>query len=99
MTLDLLIPIESLPDATEALNLIRSSQFCDNHRVFIDPNTKQTYKYADGLRKYVWMSALKAAAVKYRCPYQCRHTFASMMLTVGKAQCGSLLKLAIPIWE
>jgi len=52
--------------------------------VFIDPKTKQTYKYADGLRKYIWMPTLKRIGVKYRYPYQCRHTFASMMLTQGR---------------
>jgi integrase len=76
--------IELLPEAIDALNLILNSEFYDNYRVFIDPKTKTTYKYADGLRKYIWKPALILANVKYRYPYQCRHTFASMMLSQGK---------------
>lgn len=76
--------IELLPDAIKALENIKKSEYYDDFRVFIDPSTKETYKYADGLRKYIWMPALKRIGVKYRYPYQCRHTFASMMLSSGK---------------
>lgn len=41
------------------------------------------YKYADGLRKYIWKPALTKAKIQYRYPYQCRHTYASMMLSSG----------------
>jgi integrase len=76
--------VELHTEALQALNSIIISEHYDNFRVFIDPKTKTTYKYADGLRKYVWMPALKVAGVKYRYPYQCRHTFASTMLLEGK---------------
>lgn len=76
--------IEMLPEAISALKSIINSKHYDNYRVFIDPKTKTTYKYADGLRKYVWMPTLKRIGVNYRYPYQCRHTFASMMLTAGR---------------
>ena len=76
--------IELHPEALQALNSIIVSEYHDKFRVFIDPKTQATYKYADGLRKYVWMPALKIAGVKYRYPYQCRHTFASNMLSEGK---------------
>lgn len=42
------------------------------------------YKYADGLRKYVWKPTLEKLNVPYRYPYHCRHTYASMMLSQGK---------------
>lgn len=76
--------IEMLPEAINALIQVKNSEYFDKYRGFIDPDTKKTYKYADGLRKYVWMPTLKRINVKYRYPYQCRHTFASMMLTSGK---------------
>ena len=76
--------IELLPEAINALKSIKNSEYYDNFRVFIDPKTKETYKYADGLRKYIWMPTLKRIGVKYRYPYQCRHTFASMMLSQGR---------------
>jgi integrase len=76
--------IELHPNAVSALNSIISSEYYDSFRVFIDPTTRSTYKYADGLRKYIWTPALLKAGVKYRYPYQCRHTFASTMLSKGK---------------
>ena len=42
------------------------------------------YKYADELRKYKWKPALERAGIQYRYPYQCRHTYASMMLSQGR---------------
>ncbi|MBU3005934.1 site-specific integrase [Paraglaciecola arctica] len=76
--------IEMQFEAIQALKSIINSKYCDEYRVFIDPKTNTTYKYADGLRKYVWKPTLNKIGVKYRYPYQCRHTFASMMLTSGK---------------
>jgi len=32
----------------------------------------------------IWQSALKRAGVRYRNPYQTRHTYASMMLSAGE---------------
>jgi integrase len=76
--------VELLPEAISALSSILESKYCNDFRVFIDPKTLTTYKYSDGLRKYIWLPALKRARVKYRYPYQCRHTFASTMLSQGK---------------
>jgi integrase len=71
-------------NAINALKEIRQSQYFDEYRVFINPKTKKTYKDADGIRKRIWMPALEVASVEYRCPYTCRHTFASMMLSKGE---------------
>jgi integrase len=76
--------IEMQVEAISALKSIIDSDYKDSYRVFIDPKTKTTYKYADGLRKYIWKPTLCRIGVKYRCPYQCRHTFASTMLSQGK---------------
>jgi len=70
--------------AVQALNSIKSSKFFDSKRVFIDPKTMKEYKYADGLRKYTWKPTLEKLNIPYRYPYQCRHTYASMMLSSGK---------------
>lgn len=53
-------------------------------KVFIDPITEAPFKNAEGLRKYIWRPALSNANVCYRSPYNCRHTYASMMLSKGK---------------
>ncbi|QCZ93303.1 tyrosine-type recombinase/integrase [Salinimonas iocasae] len=69
--------------AAKALRDVLNSKYKDSYRVFIDPRTSSTYRYADGLRKYVWKPALEKAKVLYRYPYQTRHTYASMMLSCG----------------
>ncbi len=76
--------VELNENALNALRSIQSSKYANSHRVFVDPKTMKQYRYADGLRKYVWKPALQEAKVKYRYPYQCRHTYASMMLSSGK---------------
>lgn len=55
----------------------------DTNRVFLDPRTNQPWKNDGVPRERFWTPALKAAAVDYRCPYTCRHTYASHMLTDG----------------
>ena len=52
--------------------------------VFHDPKTNVPWKGDHIIRKRVWIPALKSAGVKYRNPYQTRHTFASMLLSQGK---------------
>lgn len=70
--------------AVEALISVKNSMYFDSKRVFIDPKTTKEYKYADGLRKYVWKPTLEKLKITYRYPYQCRHTYASMMLSEGR---------------
>lgn len=70
--------------AIQSLTAIQQSAHFHSHRVFIDPKSGESYKYADGLRKYAWSPALKRAGVIYRYPYQSRHTYASMMLSKGE---------------
>lgn len=55
----------------------------DTNRIFIDPRSNQPWKNDGVPRERFWIPALKAAAVNYRCPYTCRHTYASHMLTDG----------------
>ena len=69
--------------AVKALKSVKNSMYFDSKRVFIDPKTATEYKYADGLRKYVWKPTLEKLKIPYRYPYQCRHTYASMMLSAG----------------
>ncbi|MCG7654452.1 site-specific integrase [Alteromonas sp. Cnat2-8] len=76
--------VELHDEALIALKSLKNSDFFDNYRVFIDPKYMKEYKYADGLRKYVWKPTLEKLNIEYRYPYQCRHTYASMMLSSGK---------------
>lgn len=76
--------VELHAKALDALLSLRKSKFFDSKRVFIDPRTMKEYKYADRLRKYTWKPTLEKLNIPYRYPYQCRHTYASMMLSSGK---------------
>lgn len=48
--------------------------------VFHNPNTGKYWPKTDSIRKQ-WISLLKQTGIKYRNPYQTRHTFASMLIT------------------
>jgi integrase len=52
-------------------------------RIFLDPRTMQPWVYDGVPRERFWSPALEAAKVPYRCPYTCRHTYASTVLTAG----------------
>jgi integrase len=52
----------------------------DSAFVFHDPKSLKQWASDQPFRKRVWISALKAANVKYRECYQMRHTFESRML-------------------
>jgi integrase len=76
--------VELHPLAIEAIEILKTTNYIDKKRVFVDPKTMKDYGYADGLRKYIWKPTLDNLKIPYRYPYQCRHTYASMMLTEGK---------------
>ncbi len=75
--------IELLPESRDAIEqqlLISPNSL----RVFNDPTTDAQWLGDHIIRKRIWIPALKAAGVKYRNPYQTRHTYASMLLSAGE---------------
>ncbi len=50
--------------------------FLENEYVFHDPRTQKHWLSSDSIRKKAWAPVLKKAGVRYRRPYNCRHTFA-----------------------
>ncbi|MGJ0515194.1 MAG: tyrosine-type recombinase/integrase [Methylomicrobium sp.] len=52
--------------------------------IFHDSRTNEPWKNDQAIRKIVWQPALKNAGLKYRNPYQTRHTFASTLLSRGE---------------
>ena len=75
--------IELLPEGRCAI--VQQLMICPHsHRVFNDPTTSAQWLGDHIIRKRIWMPALKAAGVKYRNPYQTRHTYASMLLSNGE---------------
>jgi len=75
--------IKLLQPAIDALN--SQKQHTQKHTyIFLDPISKQPWTGDSKIRKRIWIPALKKANIRYRKPYQTRHTFASMMLSSGE---------------
>ncbi|ENO8635807.1 DUF3596 domain-containing protein [Yersinia enterocolitica] len=71
---------------SEALLAIKNQKpftFMFNQFVFHDPKTNEAWAGADAIRKKAWVPTLKKAGVRYRNPYQTRHTFATMHISQG----------------
>lgn len=71
------------PQAREALLNQKAFTKKQNETVFHDPDTSQPWRNDQPIRKKVWIPVLKKAEIKYRNPYQTRHTFASTLLSSG----------------
>lgn len=68
--------------AREALDSQLNYKTADDF-VFHNPNTGKYWTTTDIFRKH-WVNLIKLSAVKYRNPYQMRHSFASMLITNGE---------------
>lgn len=73
--------VKILKPAMDALLDQKQFTFDKNEEIFQNPNTNERWTGDQPIRKTLWMPALKKAKVRYRRPYQTRHTYASMMLT------------------
>lgn len=51
--------------------------------IFSDPKTGEPWSNSDAIRKKAWVPTLKKAGVRYRNPYQTRHTFATRHISQG----------------
>lgn len=72
------------PQAKEALLRQQAHSAGIEEIVFHDSRTGKPWKNDQAIRKIVWQPALKKAGLKYRNPYQTRHTFASTLLSRGE---------------
>lgn len=73
-----------LPPARSALEAQKEHTFLAGDRVFHNPRTGQPWETDAQIRKTCWQYLLKLAAVRYRNPYQTRHTYASTLLSAGE---------------
>ncbi|HBP6841012.1 TPA: site-specific integrase [Pseudomonas aeruginosa] len=76
--------IKLLGPALEALKAQKEFTYLANQEVFQNPRTGERWAGDGPIRKTLWVYALKKAGVRYRRPYQTRHTYASMMLSAGE---------------
>jgi len=73
-----------LPPALEALKAQKIHTFMEGKHVFHAPFSKQPWSSPFQIRHAAWFPLLRRAGVRYRNPYQTRHTYASMMLSKGE---------------
>lgn len=71
----LLGPARGALEAQKAFTLLQGAE------VFQNPRTGKRWEGDQPIRKTLWTRALLKAGVRYRRPYQTRHTYASMMLS------------------
>jgi integrase len=62
----------------------KAHTFLADAGVFQNPRTLERGAGDGPIRKAMWVPAMKKAGVRYRRPYQTRHTYASMMLSAGE---------------
>jgi len=67
--------------ALEALQAQKAFSFLAGEHVFLNPRTGKAWETDAQLRKTMWQPLCLRAGVRYRNPYQLRHTFASALLT------------------
>lgn len=76
--------IKLLAPAMEALLAQKAYTFLAGNEVFQNPRTLMRWTGDQPIRKTMWVHAVKKAGVRYRRPYQTRHTYASMLLSAGE---------------
>jgi len=73
-----------LPPALAALQAQKLVTFLEGKRIFYNPRTNTPWKTDKQIREWSWRPLLKKVGVRYRYPYQTRHTYASMLLSAGE---------------
>lgn len=76
--------VKLLPPALLALREQKSYTFLEGKIIFHDDRTGKPWDGDQSIRK-LWTRVLHKAGVRYRRPYQTRHTYASMMLSSGES--------------
>lgn len=77
--------VKLLGPALAALEAQKAFSYIAGGAVFLNPRTGEPWAGDQPIRHGAWTQTLRLAKVRYRRPYQTRHTFASMMLTAGES--------------
>ncbi|MEK0205362.1 site-specific integrase [Klebsiella michiganensis] len=75
--------VELTEEAVAALASQKLFTFMKDATVFEDPKTNKPWASADAIRKKAWVPTLRKACIRYRNPYQTRHTFATSHISRG----------------
>lgn len=73
-----------LPLARVALEAQKAHTFLAGDNVFHNPHTGSAWETDKQIRVHTWQYILKRCGVRYRNPYQTRHTYASTLLSAGE---------------
>lgn len=77
--------VKLLAPALEALQEQKAHTLLKGREIFQNPRTGERWTGDMVIRQRMWKRILKKAKVRYRYPYQMRHTYASMMLMAGES--------------
>lgn len=79
--------------ALAALTAQKAHTYLKGEEVFQDPRHGEAWDTEASFRKVFWTKMLKALGIRYRRPYQCRHTYATAMLMakMNPAMCAKQL--------
>ncbi len=75
--------VELNDEALRSLQEQKQHTFMRSEYIFSDPKTGKPWASADAIRKKAWVPVLKKAGIRYRNPYQTRHTFATRHISQG----------------
>ena len=76
--------VKLLERAMHALQEQKAFTWAKGEEVFQNPRLERRWEGDQPIRKTLWTGILQNAGVRYRNPYQTRHTYASMMLSAGE---------------
>lgn len=71
-------------EAAAALKRQKARTYLAGKHVWLHINTREPWLGDESIRRPHWTRILKLAGVRYRYPYQLRHTFASWMVSCGE---------------
>ena len=75
--------VKLLNAAREALESQKEHSLLTDGRIFTNPITRKPWNDDTAIMRH-WQSVLKKAGIRYRNPYQTRHTYASLLLSAGE---------------
>lgn len=75
--------VELTEEALAALDSQKLYTFMKGETIFEDPKRNKPWASADAIRKKAWIPILRKAGIRYRNPYQTRHTFATRHISQG----------------
>ncbi len=76
--------VKLLPEAAAALKAQEAHTKMKGRRVFNNPNTGRPWPSDKAVRETFWNPAVRRAGVRTRPPAQCRHSYASWLLSAGE---------------